>query len=134
MAQVGLANFLNRRRFYLKTEPPRLENVSIVIGDIASQDDPVAALTRLAKEIKEYAPEEIRPEMERGLFSALMEFAERKATNANGNGINFTKMYNVLFDTGRDPSMTKFGKKTSPSMMDVFAKKEGVFKQSKLTI
>lgn len=126
MAQVGLANFLNRRRALPKDgEPPRLENVSIVIGDIASQDDPVAALTRLAKEIKEYAPEEIRPEMERGLFSALMEFAERKATNANGNGINFTKMYNVLFDTGRDPSMTKFGK-TSPSMMDVL-QKEGVF-------
>ena len=126
MAQVGLANFLNRHRALPKDgEPPRLENVSIVLGDIASQEDPVAALTRLAKEIKEYAPEEIRPEMERGLFSALMEFAERKATNANGNGINFTKMYNVLFDTGREPSMTKFGK-ASPSIMDVL-QREGIF-------
>ena len=126
MAQVGLANFLNRHRALPKDgEPPRLENVSIVLGDIASQDDPVVALTRLAKEIKEYAPEEIRPEMERGLFSALMEFAEQKAINKNGNGINFTKMYNVLFDTGREPSMTKFGK-ASPSIMDVL-QREGIF-------
>ena len=127
MAQVGLANFLHRRRGLPKDgERPRLENASVVIGDILSQEDPVAALTRLANEIKEYAPAELLPEIQRGLFASVVEYAEQRSRNKTG--IDFNKMYDVLFETGSVSSMTKFGRR-SPSIMSVLEKQGALPKE-----
>jgi len=109
----------------------KADSAETAINDVLSSDNPLTGLQKIAQHINrdsDLSGDEIQ-DLQEGLFSAVLGAAMTRpgVTKADGT-VNFSKLYDVLFDTAKTKTtngIVKYPAK-GPSIYDVLEKAGGV--------